>query len=75
VSDNVIPDDPHVQETFPAPQELFSLPTIRYNEEMERRSLIGKPVPVTAGRAEVLCARVLEHGILWEQHGPVVAMM
>ncbi|WWC65247.1 uncharacterized protein I303_107864 [Kwoniella dejecticola CBS 10117] len=38
---SVIPDDPHIPETFPAPEEVVSLPSIKYSKNVKRTSIDG----------------------------------
>jgi hypothetical protein len=72
---SVIPDDPHVQEVYPAPTEVLSLPMIRCDDATERSALPGVE-PISVGvKEEVLSGVLVERGELWEQHGPVVAFM
>lgn len=70
---SVIPDDPHVQESFPAPAQVFSLPVISYDDSTSQSALEGADVIVGQGR--VLSARLLIDGPIWREHGPVVALM
>lgn len=69
----VIPDDPHVQETFPAPTQVFGLPVMTYDDSTAKSALEGADVIV--GQGKVLSARLLLDGPLWKEHGPVVALM
>ncbi|KAK8850587.1 hypothetical protein IAR55_004506 [Kwoniella newhampshirensis] len=74
VHDNVIPDDPHIHETFPAPEEMFSIPTIRYDDETERSSVsVGHVSSSSNNFEQVLSARLLERTAAWNEHGPLVA--
>lgn len=69
----MIPDDPHVPESFSAPEEVFSLPRIHYDSSTVKTALEGADVFV--GQGKVLTARLLVGGLLWEKHGPVIAFM
>ena len=70
-----MPDHSHVREAFPAPEEIFSLPVIRYDDKTLRTAVVG----VSGSGANdhevehVLEARLLEKGKLCEEHGPLVA--
>lgn len=70
-----MPDDIHVQEIFPPPEELFSLPVIRYDDKTVRTAISGEAVSGTSANVveEVLEARLLEKGRLWREPGPLVA--
>jgi hypothetical protein len=59
---STLPDDPHVQETWPAPEEVFSLAEIRGG--MAR-----------TGKEQVLCASLLNEGDLVAENGPVLVMV
>jgi hypothetical protein len=71
----VIPDDPHVQEVYPPPTEVFSLPLIRCDDATERSALPGVEPGTIGVKEEVLSGVLVERGKLWEQHGPIVAFM
>ncbi len=72
-SDGVIPDDPHIQETFPAPVELASLPTIVYAEGAQFSALPGAQER-RADRDETVLNACLLDRRMWGDHGPVVAV-
>ncbi|WVR08661.1 hypothetical protein IAU60_005719 [Kwoniella sp. DSM 27419] len=61
--DSVIPDQPHVPETFPSPQEVLSVARIRYDSRTIHSRLSGIDVFTTengAGREIVLSMRLIE---------------
>lgn len=69
---STIPDDAHVNEDFPAPVEIASIPSIVYDDDIENMSLPG-----VRGRAHgsevVTSARLLERQH-WGGRGPVAAV-
>lgn len=72
-TDGVIPDDPHVQELFPAPLELASIPKIVYAEGAVHTALPGAEVYRDARNETVLSACLLDPR-MWGDHGPAVAV-
>lgn len=72
-SDGVIPDDPHVQESFPAPIELASIPSIVYEDSAVRSALPGVDVRRDDSGETVLAACLLDRR-MWGDRGPVVAV-
>lgn len=72
-TDGVIPDDPHVQESFPAPIELASIPKIVYAEGADYSALLGAEVRRGAPNETVLSACLLDRR-MWGDRGPVVAV-
>ncbi|WWD20766.1 hypothetical protein CI109_105243 [Kwoniella shandongensis] len=73
---SVIPDDPHVPETFPPPEEVLSIPTILYDGKTIRSSPSLTPAVSSSSNVEqVLCARLLERTADWKERGPLVAII
>ena len=70
----VIPDDPHVYETFPAPEEICSIPSIVCDDKTIRTVLSPGDKDV-AGDELVISAGIMQRGLLWDQHGPLVALL
>ncbi|OCF34494.1 hypothetical protein I316_04009 [Kwoniella heveanensis BCC8398] len=71
--ESTIPDDPHIPESFSAPEEVISLPSIQYDKATIRENLEGvaTPVPERNGvRESILSMRLLDRG----SQGPLVAM-
>jgi hypothetical protein len=69
----IMPDDHSVQETFPAPEEVVSVPSIVYDSVAETTALPGvRPGKPRDERA--LAAHIL-HKAHWGTHGPIVAMV
>ncbi len=77
VPPSTIPVDAHVPENHPAPEEVFSLPTVRYDSKTVRTPLPGITIASTNGGEieHVLQARILEKGVLGGYSGPLVALM
>ncbi|ORY31249.1 hypothetical protein BCR39DRAFT_527125 [Naematelia encephala] len=73
LSSSIPPDDPLVQEVFPAPEEVFNLPVITYDEATVKTTLGEEQ---TAGSEEqVIGARFLEPSSSSRDHGPLVALL
>lgn len=70
--DSSIPDDAHVNEDFPPPVEIASIPSITYDDDAKNSSLPGVRGRA-AGRESVTSARLLERAH-WGGRGPIVAM-
>ncbi|KAL1412651.1 hypothetical protein Q8F55_000398 [Vanrija albida] len=69
----VIPDDPHVREQFPPPEEVASIPDVVYEADVKASALhairpLGRPA-----KERVLHAHVLPK-TFWGKRGPVVAL-
>ncbi|TXT07924.1 uncharacterized protein COLE_04848 [Cutaneotrichosporon oleaginosum] len=73
LSDGVIPDDPHVPETFPAPVEIATIPSVLYASDAQFSALPGVQECRTQRNETVLNACLLHHR-MWGEHGPVLAV-
>lgn len=69
-----IPDDQHIQEVFPAPEEVVSIPEVVYLEGVERCSLPGVKAQKLPEAEQAVSAHLLDKA-LWGDRGPVVALM
>ena len=68
-----IPEDLHVPEMIPAPEEVFSLASIRCDDKTEKTAIEG--IEVHVGEGKVLAAQIIDIGRLCKDHGPVVAIV
>ena len=69
-----LPDDPHVKEAVPTPEEIFSLPLIRYDSDTQHSSLVGRPSKAPGEEEVVLEARLLPFGTV-HGGGPHAALL
>ncbi|WRT70766.1 uncharacterized protein IL334_007765 [Kwoniella shivajii] len=59
---NNIPDDPHIPEIFPSPEEICSVPSIKYDKSTRRSKLDEvEIVPSKEGSEQVLSMTLLEN--------------
>lgn len=71
VRQSVIPDDPHVQEVHPAPEEILSIMTLRDDLHYEPRQI---PSASTPDRT-VVCAKLVDRGPLCREYGPIALVV
>lgn len=72
LENSTIPDDPHVNEDFPPPVEIASIPTISYDDDVKHSALPGVRSRAP-GHETITSARFLERAH-WRGRGPIVAM-
>ncbi|KAK6906527.1 hypothetical protein I203_100512 [Kwoniella mangroviensis CBS 8507] len=71
IYNNHIPDDPHITETFRAPEEILSIPTIKYDKNAKKSSVEGVTIASSGGIEQVLSMVMLKNGA---EDEPLVAM-
>lgn len=54
-----LPDDPHVKEVIPVPEEIFSLSSIQYDSRTKHSSLLARPSRALVEDEVILEARLL----------------
>ncbi|WVF68008.1 hypothetical protein IAT40_002770 [Kwoniella sp. CBS 6097] len=72
--DSTIPDDPHVPESFFAPEEIISLPSIKYDKATIRSSLEGVAGEMQAKGPESIQSMALLDNHSDQERGQLVAM-
>jgi hypothetical protein len=70
-----VPDDPHVREIFPAPEEVFSLSEIRCDASTVVSAVEGVDATKPSGGAEVVCASRMLPSKMMGAEGSCVAVM
>lgn len=70
-----IPYESHTEEDFPAPEEVFSLEKILRDGGTRLSQLSSAKRSNSEAREVVVSARLMDHGDLAEEHGPVALLL
>ncbi|WVW80768.1 hypothetical protein I302_102754 [Kwoniella bestiolae CBS 10118] len=73
IYNNHIPDDPHIPEPFVAPEEIMSIPTIKYDKNVRGSKVDGAEEGFLGGLDRVISMTLLKKNV--EENGLLVALI